>query len=76
MSISYVSGQWQIQERGPEDPPPPLFSNENEARKCRKNFFGRLPPPPSSQVLDNRPHPSFLTEGLDPGAPNDGFFLL
>ena len=43
--------QWWIQGRGPGEPAPPLFFNQNEAQRAEKNFFG-APPPPLSEGLD------------------------
>ena len=50
--------QWRIQGRGPG---PPLFSDQTEARRADKIFFGDRPP--SSKGLDDCPP---LTQGLDP----------
>ena len=54
-----VAIQWWIQGRGP---PPPLFLDQNEARRAGKMFFcGRPhPPPPLSQDLDERPPPPLI----------------
>ena len=49
---------------GPGGPGPPLFFDQNEARRAEKNFLGDRPPPPLSQGLDDRP--PALSEGLDP----------
>ena len=48
---------------GPGGPGPPLFFDQNEARRAEKNFLGDRPPP-LSQGLDHRP--PALCEGLDP----------
>ena len=43
---------------GPGGPGPPLFLDQNEARKAEKKFFLRLPPPPRlSEGLDYPPAP-------------------
>ena len=47
-----VTKQWRIQGRGPGGPDPPLFLDQNEARRPEK----WLPPSP----------PPSLCEGLDP----------
>ena len=36
--------QWRIQGRGPGGPGPPLFFDQNEARRTEKNFFGDRAP--------------------------------
>ena len=43
---------------------PPLFFDQNEARKAEKIFGGD--PPLLSQALDDPPPPSPLSEGLNP----------
>ena len=48
--------------RGAQGGRPPLFLDQNEARRAPKNLFGDRPP--LSQGLDDRPPP--LSEGLDP----------
>ena len=49
-----------------EGPPPPLFFDQNEARRTEKNFGETAPP--LSQGLDDPspPPPTPLSEGLDP----------
>ena len=37
--------QWRIQGKGPGDPGPPLFFDQNEVRRDKTNFFGDRPPP-------------------------------
>ena len=54
-----------------EDPggpaPPPLFLDQAEARRAKKNFLETTPPPRLSRDLDDRPPPSPpLSEGVDP----------
>ena len=61
--------QWRIQGRdlGGPPPPPPLFQDQTEARRAEKKIFWRPPPPPPfSKGLNERPHPSSLSQGLDP----------
>ena len=43
--------------------PPPLFFDQNEARRTGKRFYGDRPPPLSQGLADRAPH---LSEGLDP----------
>ena len=46
--------------KGPGGPaPPPLFLDQTEAQKAKKNFFGDHPPPPLSKGLDDRA-PTYL----------------
>ena len=58
-----------VPREGPGGPGPPLFFDQNEARRTEKKLFGDRPlspplTPPLSQGLDDRdPH---LSEGLDP----------
>ena len=58
--MAYTGGQWRIQGRGPGGPGPPLFLDQNEARRGEKHFFEAVPPylrvwmtaPPLSESLD------------------------
>ena len=58
-----ISLQWRIQGRGPGGPGPPLFFDQNEARRTEKNFFGDRAPLISGCGW---PVPPPLSEGLDP----------
>ena len=50
---------------GPGGPGPPLFLDQNEARRTEKMFF-EAGPAPFSEGLDDRPTPPpALSEGLD-----------
>ena len=51
--------QWRIQGKGPGVPGPPLFLDENEARRAEKHVFLR-PPLPLSQGLDDPPPPPLI----------------
>ena len=42
---------------------PPLFLDQNEARRAKTIFWGTIPPPPS-KGLDDQASP--LSQGLDP----------
>ena len=55
--------QWRIQGRDPPDPPP-LFSDQTEAR--RADWRLPLPPPPLLRVWMTAQPPTPLSEGLDP----------
>ena len=48
--------QWQVQGRGWGGWQPPLFLDQTEAQRAKKNFFLR-PGPPLSQCLDDRHTP-------------------
>ena len=51
-------------------PGPPLFLDQNEARRAENIFLETDPPPPSSQGVDDRQPPPLpprpLSEGQDP----------
>ena len=44
---------------------PPLFFDQNEARRAEKIFLETVPPPPSLISASGWPHPLPLSEGLD-----------
>ena len=54
--------------RGPRGLCPPLFSDQTEARRAQKKFFGDQPSPFSKGLDDPpaRPTPLYLSEGLHP----------
>ena len=57
--------QWRIQGRGPPPTPPPIFLDQNEARRAEKCFCEDATPP-LCQGLDGRPPHTPSSEGLDP----------
>ena len=59
---------------GPGGPGPPLFFDQNEARRAEKNFLGDRPPP-LSQGLDDRPPRLIWRSGSAPDF-SDKVFLL
>ena len=50
--------------------PPPIFLDQTEAQRVKKNFFETAPPPLSQGLVDRAPP---LSEGLDP--PLCGHFI-
>ena len=62
-SIKRGNCQWPVQGRAC----PPLFLDQTEAQRVKKNVFLRRPPPPPSPYLRVwMTRPSSLSEGLDP----------
>ena len=60
---------------GPGGPPPPLFLDQTEARRAKKNCWRPpLPPPPLSKGLDDRPFPTPLISRS--GSGTSGWLLL
>ena len=51
---------WRFPGRGPGGPAPPLFFDQNEARRAEKIFLETVPPPSLISA-----HPLPLSEGLD-----------
>ena len=68
MSVRHGTGCFIGKENGTVAEPgegPPLFLDQNEARRAEKKIFEAGHLPPLSQGLDDRPPPP-LSEGLSP----------